>query len=212
MSNKYNLGITQGLALDIDETLSHTATHWFKEMIKLFGNPENLSVEELLKKYRYVHDVPYWQSKEAQKWLDDSRNSNEMKRSIPVIEESIENVKKINEIVPIVAYITVRPQTVIEGTQDWLIKYSFPKAPLIHRPNNIAHEDGNKWKAGVLEELYPSVLGIIDDNPKLLNFLSQDYKGKVFVYNLDKVETKINAIACKDWSTVLLEVRKQFEK
>ena len=39
-----------GLGVDIDETLSWTVGHWVKEMQKLFGNPEGLSVKELVDK------------------------------------------------------------------------------------------------------------------------------------------------------------------
>lgn len=43
-----------GISLDIDETLSWTNGCWFKKMQRLFGNPEGLSVNELVSKYRYA--------------------------------------------------------------------------------------------------------------------------------------------------------------
>jgi hypothetical protein len=40
----------KGLALDVDETLSWTVGYWIAEMQARFGNPESLSVEELIAK------------------------------------------------------------------------------------------------------------------------------------------------------------------
>ena len=62
-----------GLGVDIDETLSWTVGHWAKEMQKLFGNPEGLSAKELVDKYSYTQNVPYWQSEEALKWMEEKR-------------------------------------------------------------------------------------------------------------------------------------------
>lgn len=50
---------TIGLAVDIDETLSWTLKYWVEKMAEKFGNPENLSVLEIIKKYRYSQNVPY---------------------------------------------------------------------------------------------------------------------------------------------------------
>lgn len=81
-------------------------------------------------------------------------------------------------------------------------------APVICRPNEIVHGNGNEWKAKVLQELYPRVLGIIDDNAKLLQFLNLDYKGKVFMYEHQDNLGFPYAVACKDWLTVYEEVKK----
>lgn len=44
----------KGIALDIDETLSWTIGYWVEKMQELFGNPENLTVRQLIEKYRYT--------------------------------------------------------------------------------------------------------------------------------------------------------------
>ena len=59
MKNQKIPRMKSGIAVDIDETLSWTVGYWFKEMIKLFGNPEKLSVKKLISKYRYTQNVPY---------------------------------------------------------------------------------------------------------------------------------------------------------
>ncbi len=48
------------LALDIDETLSLTSTYWFEQLLKLFGNPENLTAKQMAEKYHLCQNVPYW--------------------------------------------------------------------------------------------------------------------------------------------------------
>ncbi|MDP3837101.1 MAG: hypothetical protein Q8Q67_03290 [bacterium] len=203
-----------GIAVDIDETLSWTIGYWIEEMQKKFGNPENLTIKEMVEKYRYTQNVPYWQHEEALEWVDLKINSNETQEMLPLIDGSSAYLKKINKIVPIVAYITARPERVIEGTRKWLNKHKFPEAPVICRPNEVESSKGNEWKAKVIESLYPNVWGIIDDNAKLLDFLSADYKGKVFMYEHGDNLGYPFAIACKDWLTVyeqILSVYKDYK-
>lgn len=201
----------KGLALDIDETLSWTIGYWVEQLQKKFGNPENLTVHELITKYRYSHHVPYWQTREAITWMDEHRNSNEIQTLLPLIENANHIVEKINAIIPIVAYITTRPERVIEGSKQWLKKHNFPPVDIIARPPEIHLADGNKWKAKVLEKLYPSVIGIIDDNPGLPTFLSSAYKGTVFLYdNIEHPRKDILVIPCKTWSRVLQKVEEAY--
>ena len=178
-------------------------------MQKRFGNPEKLSVEEMIKKYKYTKNIPYWQTKEALEWISKMVESDELQENLSVIKNSASTLRKINKIIPIVAYISTRPQKVIDGTRKWLVKNKFPKADIILRPG----KDGNKWKAKVLEFLYPKVSAIIDDNPSLIKYLSKNYKGTIFLYDSDKYETSnIKVIPCKDWGSVLFEVKQIFEK
>jgi len=200
--------VGKGLAVDIDETLSWTIGYWIEKMQNKFGNPEDLTIKEMVEKYRYTQNVPYWQHEEALQWIDEKINSNETQEMLPLIEGSSAYLNRINQIIPIVAYITVRPERVLEGTKNWLKKHNFPLAPVICRPNELVHSDGNEWKAKILEKLYPKVLGIIDDNAKLLQFISRDYKGIVFMYDHHDNLGFPFAIACKDWLTVYEEVEK----
>lgn len=133
----------KGLALDIDETLSWTLYHWISEMQKHFGNPENLTIKQLIAKYRYTQNVPYWQTEEALQWMESNRHSDELQERLPLIEGADQAVQRINHIIPIVAYITTRPNTVITGTKQWLDKHNFPEAPIITRPPYVEHNQGN---------------------------------------------------------------------
>ena len=199
----------KGLALDIDETLSFTIGYMIEKLMEGLGNPENLTVEEIIKKYRHTDKIPYWQGEKAEEILESIRNSNEIQRELPLIKNADSTVNKINKIVPISAYITVRPKIIIKGTKLWLQKNNFPVAMVITKPDKILRKDGNEWKAKVLEYLYPEVVGIVDDNPDLAKYLSKSYKGTVFLYNNTEVLNKdIRVISCKDWETVLLNIEK----
>ncbi|MCX6797824.1 MAG: hypothetical protein NTX66_01210 [Candidatus Falkowbacteria bacterium] len=207
--NKYKI-LKVGLAVDIDETLSWTIGHWVEKMMAKFGNPENLSVKEIIEKYRYTQNVPYWQSQEALAWMMAKVNSNDVQKELPLIEEASICLERINKLIPIAAYLTIRPETVLAGTKHWLDKHNFPVAPIICRPITVDHNDGNKWKAGVLEKLYPQVAGIIDDNPKLLNFLSADYRGKIFLYDHHDNFGRTNVIPCRNWLEVYKNIKNVF--
>lgn len=202
-----NLGIT-GLALDIDETLSFTIGFLIEELIKKLGNPENLTAKEIAKKYRHTDNVPYWQNDEADEILNKINDSVESFKELPLIENSNKTVLEINKIIPIVSYITVRRTSAFESTKFWLKKHGFPKATIITRPNNLSRRDGNKWKAKVLEYLYPQVVGIVDDNTGLSPFFSKKYKGVVYVYgSTEEGREDINVIPCENWEAVAKKVK-----
>lgn len=201
----------QGIALDIDETLSWTIGYWVENMQKKFGNPENLTIKELIEKYRYSQNVPYWQTETAMKWMEKHRNSNEIQEVLPLIENANIIVQKINKIIPVVAYITTRPTSVIDGTKKWLKKHEFPDVEIIARPLNIHLSDGNKWKADVLEKLYPQIMGIIDDNPEVVNHLSGYYEGTVLLYDSKQSpRNDIRIIPCSNWEIVLKKIQSTF--
>lgn len=202
---------TRGLALDIDETLSWTAGYWVDKLSKKFGNPDNLTARELLEKYILIQRYPHFKSVKAQAWMKRARSSNKLQERLPIIENANHIVNQINKIVPIVCYLTVRPDSAVEGTTNWLNKHNFPKAPVITRPRNIRYSKGSFWKAEVLSYLYPQIVGIVDDNPYLIENLPQGYKGTVFLYDYHKNHTKRNnLIYCKDWNEVLKKVKKTF--
>jgi len=198
-----------GLALDIDETLSFSIGYMIEKLMEGLGNPENLTIEEIIKKYQHTDKIPYWQGEKAEEILESIRNSNEIQSDLPLIKNSDSTVNKINRVIPITAYITVRPKIIFKGTKLWLQKNNFPEAVVITKPDRVSRKDGNQWKARVLEYFYPEVLGIVDDNPDLAKYLSKSYKGTVFLYNNTEILNKdIRVISCKDWETVLLNIEK----
>jgi 5'(3')-deoxyribonucleotidase len=196
-----------GIAFDIDEVLSFTVKHWVESLQNQFGNPENLSFQEIINKYRYTQLVPYWQTKKALAYMDQLMNDDKLQDELPVVEGAKEAVKQINKIIPIVLYPTVRPQSIRAGTKRWLTKNEFPTAQIIARPKNVRREDGNTWKAKLLESLYPYVRGIVDDNPGLPASLSHSYKGVVFVYgSKDHPLASDRVVPCPTWESVIESV------
>ncbi len=197
-----------GLAIDIDETLSFTLKYWFTEMLKKFGNPEKLTTEELIKKYRYAQNVPYWQTEAAQKWIIEQVYSNEVQTKLEIIGEADKYVPIAHKIKPIVVYLTVRPEEVNQGTEAWLLKHKFPKALIIARPPHIHQKDGHKWKAEVLSELFPEVCGLIDDNDQILQYLPAQYQGELFFYSREICqETNLKAHCCHTWPDVITKLK-----
>jgi len=197
-----------GLVLDIDETLSWTIGYWVQQLRQKFGNPENLSVEELVAKYTYTQKVPYWQTPAALEWMENARENNQIQEQMLLISNADHFVNKINSIVPIVGYLTTRPRTILSGTQQWLIKYNFPKVEILARPADISSATGDVWKAAVLDFLYPQVEGIIDDKSFVAESLSQNYKGTFYLYNSEKTKLNhIKIIPCKTWSDVYAQIK-----
>lgn len=198
-----------GIAVDIDETLAWTVGRMTELMMKEFGNPEGLSVKAMVEKYRYVQGVPYWNHAAAMDWIKSHNYSDEAQKELPLIDGANDALAEINKIIPIAAYVTARPESVLAGTKHWLKKHAFPEAPIICKPAEAYLEDNNEWKARLLQGLYPEIVGIIDDNPRLLDFLFPGYQGYVFIYDHKDQERRPDRVAfCLDWPQVIQAVRK----
>lgn len=203
--------IQQGIALDIDETLSITAPQIFNDMIKLFGKPNDLTIEELIQKYKHVGNVPEWNTGNPQKWIMQQYRNIEYSKQFKVIEGALEYVLEINEIVPICAYITARPYTLQQPSEEWIQENGFPNAPVITR-NSLKEKHGSKWKAKKLEKYWPTVLGIVDDNEYLLNYFT-NYQGTIFLYGADSVpKSNFEVIACPNWEKTYEAIKTKFGK
>ncbi len=201
----------RGIALDIDNVLSATNMFWAEQLEALFGNPEGLTPEELWKKYILTSNVPHWQTPEAIEWMEHARNSPEFQRTIPLIENANHIVNKIHQIIPVKAYVTARWECIRESTEAWLWSHDFPKAPVYMRPMDTEHMKSMEWKASVLPHLYPDVMGIVDDDIRLLEYLRHDYPGTIFLYKHTKYpETPVEVVVCEEWDSVLTEVSKRY--
>lgn len=201
--------LAKGIALDIDDTLSDTRYRLIRQMRALFGNPENLTTGEITKKYHLLDHIPYWQSAEIITWIKKIVDSDEANRDFPLMENAQRMVAKIDKSVNISCYLTLRRKKVINGTARWLKKHGFPDKPIICRPDNLEYDDGHAWKAKVLAE-NPKLLGLIDDNEKIIKHLPEDYAGVIFLFRHKeyKHDSKLKIIPCKNWYAVLREVRK----
>lgn len=197
---------TKGLVIDLDEILSWTVYYMAGELAKLYGNPQNLSVGELCERMM-ARDVPFWNVEEIRKWGLLALESEEMAEEYPIIEGSDKAVEKINRIIPIVGYLTLRQTSIRDATKRWLKKHGFPDVPVITRPDDLKLEEGMKWKADTLAYLYPQVIGSIDDTLDIYNYLPSSYKGTIFLYGqTDCPKSDLSIIPCKTWDDVYKKV------
>lgn len=199
----------RGIGLDIDDTLARSGDQWIIGVQKRFGNPENLSVEEVKKKYRYSYNAPYWTGQSVSNWEKSTRHDNQWHLELPLIKNANHVVNQIHQIVPIVVYLTARPKSILPATRVWLKKYGFPPAEIVYRPKEVKLPLSLAWKAKVLEYLYPQVLGMVDDHPQLAKDLSKNYPGTLYLYDYHDEAPRgdINIIPCKNWNEVLAKIR-----
>ena len=202
-----------GIVLDIDETLSWTVGYWISKMVKKFDNPEELSPEELVRKYRYVQNIPYWQTNEINFWIEQQINSDEFQIHLPLIEANvIYHLSLINKIAPITGYLTTRPEKVRKGTLNWLSKHNFPKLPVHFRPSSVPHSHSHVWKADYLINSYPTIQGIIDDDSRIIPLLADNYGGHIFLFGHTKYDGEgqtLNIHCVRNWtetSKIVMEV------
>ncbi len=198
-----------GLALDIDDTLSHTVLPFIELVYLEFGNVENLTGPELVAKYGHSSKIPHWQTAEMKIWKRKIFDDPKFYESLALQTNANHIVEKINPILPISCYITARPTIVLESTKLWLKKNGFPEREVIARP--VDYEDGNKWKAEELVKHYPNIIGIVDDDPRLITSLPEDYQGTIFLYSHLEYDqtTPLNVIPCRDWEAVYDKIQKQ---
>lgn len=209
-----NVELTRGIALDIDDTLSATVVCWMKELQKEFGNPEGLTAEEMISKYRYTHFVPYWDYNKMQAWIDEKNIAGGIcYQEFTLIEDSHHYVSKIDKILPISCYITARPENCIENTRIWLDKHGFPQKPILAKPTHLNYEESHNWKADTLVSLYPTVTGLVDDNVSIINQLPADYAGTIFLYSHDALEKEypFTIVPCKTWESVYINIKHLYE-
>ena len=201
----------KGLALDIDDTLARSGEAWILGVQKQFGNPENLTIEEVKKKYRYSYNAPYWSNQTVSDWEKTTRHDNQWHLELPLIKNANHIVEKIHRLVPIVIYLTARPKSVLPGTKKWLKQYGFPEAEIVYRPADVKLPLNLAWKAKVLEYLYPQVIGMVDDHPQLAKDLSKKYRGTLYLYDYHDQAPRgdINIIPCKNWNEVLERIGKK---
>jgi hypothetical protein len=202
-----------GIALDIDDTLSDTLHHYIGRLLEKFGSPEKMTVDEIIAKYTFTARVPFWQTSEIKEWLEQSSISNKDQEALPVLDNAVEVVKKINNVVPVRMYITSRPSLVVEGTTRWLASKGFPDAEVITRSHSQQKIDGNAWKAEILKARFPSIIGIVDDNPEIINALGDDYQGTIYLFGphadeyIKKYGQKNNVHSCPTWDDVLAAIK-----
>jgi uncharacterized HAD superfamily protein len=191
------------IAVDIDDTLADTAKHFARLLTEKYGNPEMLTPEETILKYNIIPAISYWQTPDIVQWLHEQSHSNEAQELIPLTKDAITSLQKLAEHYDIL-YISARTESVREGTEKWLAKHGFPKGELVLR-TTYDKLNGNAWKAALLEQKWPTCIGIIDDNPEIIHAISRHYKGAIYLYGKAQPpeSCEVNVIPCKDWNDVI---------
>lgn len=214
LNEKEKLKWKKWFALDIDETLSATNIKWFEEMLEIFGNPERLTPEDAAKKYWLAQNIPYFKNNvEIENWMHQKIQDNDFQVLIPLIGNSNEIYREIHEKhINISLYITARPESVKNWTEKWLKNHNFPDADIILRPDNLDHKFSNLWKACVLEILYPEINWIVDDNPELIKYISEDYRWIICAYTHNLDFWRKNVISCLTHDDVKKNLAKRFPK
>ncbi|MBI2580508.1 hypothetical protein HYV85_01735 [Candidatus Woesearchaeota archaeon] len=204
----------EGIAVDIDDTISATNAHWVRTLVSLLKNPEGLSPEDIISKYRYAKNVPYWASDDVEAYVQGQFLNEVNLMNYPVVDGALKGVRNLDQLIRVIAYITTRPERVARITSDWLTRQSFPPAKVIGIPKTELLKQGSiesrgQWKAAVLEYLYPQVMGIVDDNEDVLEHLSPTYKGKAYIFSEKALQLQyhFSTVLCPSWEHVVDEVR-----
>jgi hypothetical protein len=195
----------RGLVLDIDDTIAKTAPYLLEVIYKDFGYPHNGTADDLLKKHG-KYDQDFWKQTEIEEWFE--QNVDSVTPDIPLVDNIHQMIQKVNQIIPIVGYLTAREERKRQITQDWLDKHNFPSVPLLMLPSNQIEPSGSKWKAKVLQTLYPEVIGIIDDNERLADVLPANYPGYLYLYDVPEYpRNDIKIIPCLTWDDIYTKVK-----
>ena len=174
------------LAIDIDDTLCQTTLRWTRLFQKEFGNPEGLTAEQLVEKYEIVQYVPYRQTLEAKKLIDQLVKDDRNWLKLPIISWAQQAITILTNHYDLL-YLTSRTEEHRLNTRMRLENHDFPQLDLIMRPNaskayTNPHTQFDR-KAQYLVNNYPHITGIIDNSESLANHLIQlDYKGILILF------------------------------
>ncbi len=190
----------KGLIVDIDDTLSKTTKYWIEVFQQNFGNEEGLSIDDMYRKYHYVQNVPYWNGPEVSQLIHKYIHSNYFQLKLPLIDNANYYLTLLSKEVPIICYLTKRPEIVRSGTSTWLIKHNFPKAPLIMKPTELPDNQGNQWKSDFIQDYRNQEIGIIDDDKNLVELLKRDRNIHYFLFGIENYFIQaLNVYPCVTW-------------
>lgn len=205
----------RGVAVDIDDTLSATNLQWARQLLFTLGNPEALTPEQIISKYEYVRNVPYWPKERIEHFVQECFADETSLLGYPVLEGALPGIYEVQEVTPLLAYVTTRPDSMVDVTKAWLKRSSFPDADVVCLPHaDLLQWSGIKsameWKAMLLEYLYPHISGIIDDNEEFIHHLSPSYRGSVCLLHrspLIPLRTDLALYSCPTWHDVADAIR-----
>lgn len=189
--------MTDGLILDIDDTLAETAFTAMSIMREEFKHPD--PVWELLTKYEQPGNVPEWQTIEAQEFLLRTMQSEEFLLNLPRVPDSLEVIDKLSKDFPVELYMTSRFAKLEGLTKDWLKKNNFPTKNIIFvEPTN----SGDAWKLRYLSKLGDENKIFIDNYLPSFGTNIETYKGKLIWLNRYNKTTDSKVISLSTWKSI----------
>lgn len=203
----------RGIFVDIDDTISETSKYIIDTLNYEFGNDEKLPNKKILEEYHFFSKLDCRKIKKIINRIDDIYMNGEFTTNLEPVEDSLEGIVTIDKFIPIIGYMTARPDNFLDDTESWLDRNGFPKLPIIMRPREMLSGDTHvknrsQWKANLLEK-YRNSFGIIDDDENISKFISTDYHGKIFLYNSKNNFAKNkNVVHCYNWKHVEVEIKK----
>ena len=87
-----------------------------------------------------------WTSPEAQERMQHKVYDNNYQTTIPIIPHAHQSIYELHIRKPFVCYITARPESILEGTQQRLRKHNFPDLPIIAKPVSVPREQEHTRK------------------------------------------------------------------
>ncbi len=197
-----------GLATDIDDTLCRTSDGFFDAFAPHIPPPSHLNYE-LFRKHYALHGKPlFWGEREDCKpYFIQYGNDAQFHFNLKPIPQAIPALQQL----PLACYLTARPESMREKTQQWLNEHQFPSKPLIMRPNETPFSNHVDWKITTLEHLLPNVTGLIDNDTRITHALEQqNYLGHIFLIGLAPTEYQSEyTIVRENWDELLIEIEKR---
>lgn len=195
-------GVVRRIAIDLDGTSSDTAACWAEKLFTKFPVP-NTTPEQLLAKHRLASLVPDWQLPEPAAYVAQLRVCPDTHREYRPIPGAVEGARFFAERIEI-EYLTMRPRCVLDATAWWLDHHGFPQAEIVACPDAIDFRDRAAWKAQQLHDRYPSLIGIVEDETKVVHALPKGYRGAVLLFSHDQTpRDDIQVIPCATWDHVI---------
>lgn len=189
---------SNGLCVDIDDTIADTALTIAQKVGERFGFPEQKTAMELMKTDDQPGNVQAWQTPLVSEFLKEVLNDPEVLLALPPIEGAVNALSEITTVVPLCCYISSRLEEHREVTQAWLKANGFPEGKLILRDHQEQRKD---WKLYHLADTVPNSFGLID-NEKDICFSQVPYAGHRFWFDRNQTSTILSSsiISIRDWT------------
>jgi len=200
--------LENGIALDIDETLADTNAYWAELIFRRHGHAGLGNAHDAIRAYKYVRNVPEWQTDEIRQKVSEFIHSDDVVLSTPPVRGSQEGVASLRKIKTVSCYISGRPRSVERATYKWLHDHGFPESHVIFQPSvgdmtDMGFENAETWRMELLKFLYPNVGGLIDDNEHIVTH-ADGYKGRIYL--LGSSIKAPNVTGCHDWEDVVRNI------